>query len=151
MSDFFDEAMEDMSTKVVKDEGETGAEEWTPQNAGEALQCVFIKAKRKNTKYGPGFNVLVKDVISEEYIKIWAQRSMLKSQLLDASPAIGSPMVLVYNGQKDGANGYPFHSYQVRAEKSDVELWKKYVTEPIDDAKPAKPEVVEYGPDEVPY
>jgi len=138
MSEFFDKAAEDMKASLTSEESQAAADEWNPTSEGEALRCVFIKAWTKDTRYGPGINVLVKDVDTDLYVKVWAKRSMLKQQLLDAAPAVGSPTVFVYNGQREGANGYPFHSYQVRTERSDDELWKKVMTAPPEPAK-AKP------------
>lgn len=130
MSDFFDEALNDMKGSIVEDEGTIGAEEWDPKSEGQALRGIFTKAEAKATRYGPGFNCIIKDTDTGAFIKVWAKRSMLKSQLLDASPAAGSPIVFLYNGEKTAeGSGNTYHSYQVRAAKSDSELWKKYTAE----------------------
>ena len=123
-TDFFDEALEDMTATVTEDEGEIGAEEWEPESAGQALRGIFMKAAPKATKYGTGYTAVIKDVDTNEYVKVWCKRTMLKRQISeDSQPAPGSPVVFKYNGLKPGQNGNDYHSYQVRAEKSDPQYW----------------------------
>ena len=121
--DFFDEAAEEMEESITDDEGEIGADEWDPKNAGEALRGVFLKAVPKPTRYGLGYNVIVKDLDTNVMVKVWCKRSMLRGQLLDAEPKPGKLIMFKYNGTKEAANGNEYHSYQVRAEESDPDYW----------------------------
>jgi len=156
--DFFEGASDDMDEHREEDEGPQAADEWDPAEGG-VLRGVFLKAVRKSTNFGPGYNVIVKDIDTELIIKVWCLRSMLKQQLLDASPAAGSPIVFKYNGEKEGSGDYPFHSYQVRAEKSDPALWAELTKPDAEEleemaAKAASPVVATASslpPDEAPF
>lgn len=162
VDDFFDDAIKDMGDATTEDEGAIGAEEWEPESAGQALRGVFIKAIPKATRYGVGFNVVLKDIDTKEYVKVWCKRVMLVNQLLDASPAVGSSVVFLYNGEKEGGNGRPFHSYQVRSSDNDDALWSGIKAEgaklqqafdatggrPAQDNAPAGSQL---APDEAPY
>lgn len=152
MSDFFDDALEKMDEGKDKDEAEAKAEEWEPKSEGETLRGIFLKATRKKTDWGVGFTVIVRDIDTGLAIKVWCKRSMLKSQLLSASPAKGSPIVFKYNGTIETSNGYEMHSYQIRAEKSDPKYWAGITKPSPEELIPTpKPEVTNFGPDEAPY
>ena len=132
MSDFFDEALKDMEQTVTEDEGEIGAEEWEPTNAGQALRGIFMKAVAKPTRYGTGYTVIIKDLDSDSYVKVWCKRTMLRRGVAEeAQPAQGSAIVFKYNGEKDADNGNTYHSYQVRAEKSDPEYWRGIIAQGV--------------------
>ena len=159
--DFFDQATEAMKDDVVKDEGEIGAEEWDPQSEGQALRGVFIKAVPKPTRFGVGYNVVVKDLDTEEFIKVWCKRSMLRSQLLEASPKQGGLIVFLYNGLKEGQQN-DYHSYQVRADSMDADYWSRITRKGAEeqiafDATGGRPNqenaapASQLGPDEAPY
>jgi hypothetical protein len=161
-TEFFDDAIKDMGENTTEDEGAIGAEEWDPESAGQALRGVFIKAIPKATRYGVGYNVVLKDIDTKEYVKVWCKRVMLVNQLTDASPAVGSSVVFLYNGEKEGGNGRDFHSYQVRSSDNDDALWSKIQAEgyklqaafdqtggrPAQDNAPAGSQL---APDEAPY
>lgn len=124
MTDFFDKAIEDMKEAEIEDESDLAGEEWEPSQAGQALRGYFSKAVPKATQYGYGYTVVVKDHDTNQFVKVWCKRKMLLEQLLLASPRVGAPIVFVYNGEKEGYRN-PYHSYQVRADQSDPELWKQ--------------------------
>lgn len=122
-TDFFETAMADMEDSLVEDQSTIDSEEWDPKNAGEALQGIFIKAEPKATKYGLGYNVVIKDIHSGTYVKVWCKRSMLRGQLLDAQPKAGTEIAFKYNGLQESQQGNDYHSYQVRAAQADPEAW----------------------------
>lgn len=159
--DWFSEANEDMEGSQTEDEGDIGGDEWDPQNAGEVLRGVFLKGVRKRTQYGVGYTVVVKDLDTNVVVKVWCMRTMLRNQLLDASPAPGSPIVFRYNGMQE-ATPNDFHSYQVRAQKQDPAYWAKLTTptpeeleeEQLKAEQKATPTVAasgELAPDEAPF
>lgn len=152
MTDFFDKAMEDMDAHKADDEAEVNADEWEPTSEGQMLRGVFLKAIRKVTSYGVGYNVLVKDTDTGYVVKVWCKRSMLKGQLLEASPKPGKLVVFKYNGKHMGSNGYEYHAYQVRAEEMDPAYWAKITKPTEEELRPTpQPAVPSFSDDEVPY
>jgi hypothetical protein len=159
MTDFFNDAIKDMQEHTIDDESDIAGEEWDPTAAGQALRGYFSKATPKGTQYGPGYTVVIKDHDTGEYVKVWCKRKMLMDQLLDASPKVGTPVVFVYNGEKEGSRN-SYHSYQVRAEESDPEYWTDMTRKAVKaqeeyNARQAAPIAVTQGPidgpEEAPY
>jgi len=59
-----------------------------------------------------------------EYVNVWLSSFVLTDQLLDAAPAIDSPIVIVYLGKrpnKDGTREY--NAYSVSSNDSDYAPW----------------------------
>lgn len=163
---YFDGVEEDLAKKALTAEEE--AEQYTKEkdygfwNEEDTplLKCVLEKVTYIRDKYNKVIPILiVKDIDTNEHLKIWASRKILRSELEQLKPAIGSPLAVQCLGKVEGKNG-PYYLYQAVAEKSDPAVWAEAERAfSVRDAQRRKDEAdqpapvkrTEYGPDEAPF
>ena len=116
--DFFEGLDETLEQQAKDDAQERDASTWEPEDAGDTLKGIFTKVSFVADKYNPGEYkpvVIVKDPDTGDSTKVWGSRKALKSQLVDAHPAPGTPMGIRYGGFTETPDGdYDgYHSYTV--------------------------------------
>jgi hypothetical protein len=138
--DWFDSAVEDLDERAAGDAEVATAVAWKPDKDAELPETiqgtVFHEIRVAATKYGGAYVTYIKDAVlkdNENNPVIWeifASRSVLKRELQDASPAVGSLIVMRWLGLQEAASGgRKFHKYQVQAQTPDATLWSKLVGE----------------------
>ena len=160
--DFFDGLDESLTQQAKENESEREANTWEPEDAGDTLKGIFTKVSFVADKFNPGeFKpvVIVKDKDTGDSTKVWGSRKALKSQLIDAHPAPGTPIGIRYNGftaTPDGDyDGY--HSYVVvmpdrtpDEERAGADHWtaaRKEALVEVAEARDNRPQ----RPDEAPF
>lgn len=95
---------------------------------------LFVKARDEDGKE-----------TDEDVPKLWeiyAARSVIIRQLQDASPAVGSPIFVRWEGRLQAKNSNRrYHSYVVLAHEPDADLWARLVREKYEADSAAKPDV----------
>lgn len=125
MSDFFEDAVTDMAKDEEQQQLAENAETWDPK-PGDLLRAVFLSASTVVTQYGPSILAIVKDLDTEEGLKIWCSRTVLKNEIIEAAPAPGTLLAIKYIGEQESKDGsFTYHLYQVRAQQQDREYWNK--------------------------
>ena len=164
--DFFKDAEETLAKKALDSEKEQEQRdeekeyEFWDEEETPLFKCVLEKLSYWRDKWGNLVPILiVKDVDTDEHIKVWCSRTMLKRAVEDLEPAIGAPMALQYLGKQEGKNGSYF-VYNAIAGSIDPELWdterKKFLKNEVERAKEDKAPVETsnssgYAPDEAPF
>lgn len=156
---FFDDALEDAKKEAAEEAQFEDLETWNDTDKlteGMALRGIFMKAVPQPTKWGTGYRVIVKDIDTDTYVEVWAKGTVIRDGILNASPAKGSPIVFLYNGQRTSGSGNEYPHYTVRTEKSDPEYWRGVTAEGARkqlerDQRATQPEPEDDSPDEAPY
>lgn len=157
---FFEKASKDIATEDTLSD----AVKWDPE-PNEVLKLEFYKAETWHSdKYNNtsiilyGFNV-EKD---REMTKVWASRTVLKNELIDAAPRKGSLLMIQFLGKAKTRDGSTeFYKYAARAQHSDIKYWDQVLagkTRPeitpegdwVDNPN-APSSVADPGPDEDPF
>lgn len=97
-----------MVTKALAD-----AEDWKPE-AGETLMGTLVEGRNIKTKYGPTYIMAVK-TSDDEILNVWCGSKMLRNALLLAMPAVGSGVIIKYEGKTEGKKNN-WHQYYMNAE-----------------------------------
>lgn len=97
---------------------EREAATWEPEEAGDTLKGIFLKVTYVADKFNPGkFKpiVVVKDIETDESVKVWGSRTALRNQLEQTHPSPGTQIGIRYGGFTDTPDGdYDgYHSYTV--------------------------------------
>ncbi len=127
------------------------AEYWDPQ-PDELLKCELVAGTVIMSKYGKMIQLIVKRVSADdEVLKVGCLRSVLRGQVIDAMPKVGSLLAIKYYGKvKAEKSGREYHNYRLRASEADSEYWaplfKDLATAPVQ----ATPEEA-FGPDAAPF
>lgn len=150
--EFFESAKESMKEEELEHKEESEMDEWNPTSPG-TLRGYFMKATRHKTKHGFVYKAFVKDFDTEVTVSVFCARKMLRQGILDASPAKGTEIIFEYAGEAEGKSGFTYHTYYVRANKSDPELWAE-ITRPKpgeDDEQKQTEAASSFAPDEAPF
>jgi hypothetical protein len=164
--DFFADAEETLAKKALDSEKqqeerneEKEYEFWNEEDT-PLLKCVMEKLSYWRDKWDKLVPILiVKNVDTDEHLKVWGSRTMLKRSLEDLEPAIGTPMALQCLGKQEGKNG-SYYLYNAIAEKIDPELWAAARNKFLKEEKERADETPEpaatsntsgYAPDEAPF
>ena len=113
--DFFDTATEQLAKQAHSSEEEQEQREkekeyefWKEEDT-PLLKCILEKLSYWRDNYDNLVPILiVKDVDTDEHLKVWASRKLLKSSLEDLEPAIGAPLAIQFGGKVEGKNGSYF-------------------------------------------
>ncbi len=163
---YFDGVEEDLAKKALESEEdqEQYAKEkeygfWNEEDT-PLLKCVLEKVTYVRDKWNKVIPILiVKDVDTNEHLKVWASRTVLRTELEQLKPAIGSPLAIQCMGKVEGKQG-AYYLYNAVAERSDEAVWNEAERAFwIRDNKrrkeeanqPAPVQRTDYGPDEAPF
>jgi len=167
MSDnYFDGVEDDLARKALDTEEtqeqyakEKEYEFWNEEET-PLLKCVLEKVTYVRDKWNKVIPILiVKDVNTNEHLKIWASRTVLRTELEQLKPAVGSPLAIQCMGKVEGKQG-AYYLYSAVAESSDEGVWNTAEAEfwvrdekrrKEEAGKPAEVERTSYGPDEAPF
>ena len=116
--DFFEGLDESLKEQAKENESERDANTWEPEEAGDTLKGIFMKASFVPDKFHPGeFKpvVVIKDIDTGESVKAWGSRKVLKDQLQEAHPAPGTAIGIRYGGfiETPDSDYDGYHSYTV--------------------------------------
>ena len=126
---------------------------WRPDkdetNPHEIHGEVFGDIRCVNTKFGAAYVLYVKDLSNAPDSKaesiIWelfASRAMFKRELQEAAPAMGSLIVIRWEGlQESSTGGRSFHRYKVMAQTPDAALWSRLVREAYEVEQNTTPDI----------
>ena len=107
------------------------AKTWKPTEAGDELAGYLRKIDYAFTNYGEGFVVTVEDEDGDMWT-VWCTGAVLANQILDQAPAIDSPVVFLYEGQKKNQAGtFNYKAYQLAATESDFQAYVKVQKEAV--------------------
>lgn len=126
MTDWFDQAKQE----IAEGDEYADADVFNFETEGDTFTGIFLQAESVNTKYGSRFLLIVKpvgmDPLPDTPIKIWAG-GVLQSQLLEALPSQGSPIVIQYHGEVQSKRnpGMTYKSFSMKARESDVDYWRQ--------------------------
>ena len=96
---------------------------WKPEPSEELVGTV-TKIDYVGTRNGESHLMQVQRLDSDEVVTVWCSQTVLKNQVLDLAPAVGSVIVIIYEGKKHSEkSGYDYNSYQVQASESDFQAW----------------------------
>ena len=122
MSKSSDEIQALLDAKQEKNEEAQGAEKWQPE-AGDMLQGIITKTGwYDGGSYAPSLWVLIKDISDGETKRVYAS-TVLKNQLVEEAPKMGSGVAIRYEGRKptqDGSRKYHAWTLALVPDKSGV-------------------------------
>ena len=130
MSDFLDKA-----AKAQQDAADAPQEErpeiWNPKEAGTQLMGVvdtvawpFIQSANEHR-----WMLEITDFDDKKWT-VWCGSAVLRRLIVDVMPAVGSEIVIMYDGNDQKTkSGYNFKSYQMAADRFDVDLYQRIMTE----------------------
>lgn len=122
--DVYDDLMDELKEEQVEEAEEMEADDWDLDSKGSALRGVFVKAERKPTKYGSGYQVLVRDVDTDVLVQVWCLRGSLRDAVRKAAPKVGASIVFVNNGQQESnTGGNDWWWYQVKTDETNEQYW----------------------------
>ena len=129
MTDWF-EGVE--STMDKKQEISEAAEAWKPK-AGEVLKGTFLSATTKaTTSYGGGYVVTIQQHETDLFVEVWGLRTVLKKELQESQPAVGSLIAIRYDGMVEPeSGGHSYGKYVVECLERDAEYWLPLIKEMV--------------------
>ena len=153
-NDWFSSAETALNDRAEIEAELEGATSWRP-DSDESLPLeiqgeVFSEIRTVSTKFGAAYLLHVKDLSevpaanSEPTIwELFASRFVFKRELQEASPGVGSLIVVRWEGLKESSTpgGRPYHGYKVMAQTPDSELWARLVREAYEIETNLKPEI----------
>ena len=118
MKDFFDGLDESLAKQAEDDASGRDAATWEPEDSGDTIKGVFLKVDFVADKYNPGQYkpvAIIKDVDTNESMKVWGSRTALRNHLVENHPTPGMAIGIRYNGfTETPAGDYEgYHSYTV--------------------------------------
>ena len=158
MNDWLDDAK-----KAVGDSDGNGekeyAETWKPE-AGDMLAGTVVRGDFVPTSNGDTHLLVVRDDETGKEYTVWCSSYMLKQQVIDLAPAMGSLIVIAFHGKKQSKKdpSRSFNDYTMKVEKSDFEYWNQimkrhFARQQLADTSSGGGGGVRpsFGPDEVPF
>ena len=154
-NDWFSGAEETLDARAASEAELEAAVSWRPDK-DEAIPYeiqgeVFSDIRMVSTKFGAAYILYVKDLslippsADDDEPIIWelfASRSVFKRELQEAAPAVGSLIVVRWEGLKQSSSGgRSYHGYKVMAQTPDAELWAGLVREAYEVEANLKPEI----------
>jgi len=99
-------------------------ESWIPEKTGEHLAGTLTRVEMGNSNFGPAPIMVITDDKDKEW-SIWCFHEALKSQIAQANPQTGDPMVILYLGKVKAKNPAPgrsseYHAYRVVIERDEA-------------------------------
>lgn len=91
------------------------ARAWRP-SVGESITGTVANLRKQDDEYGGHVVITLSSAVEggqPVYTAVHAFHSVLKKQLFDMKPVIGTPLTITYLGKVDGKN-QPYHSYLVQ-------------------------------------
>ncbi len=121
MSDFFDEA--DESAKAGSGE-QNPTMKWDED--GKVLKGIFVEVRPQGLKSGDiVLMATIKEIETDQVWAVWLSSRILLDGFLEAAPATGSKVYIMFEGKKPTKDGQrEYNMFHVRAEVADHELWR---------------------------
>ena len=155
--DFFDSL--DQAYEKAEQAGDTDT--WKPIEAGEQLKGIFLNVTYVLGDHGWSPVGVIRDIKTEESVKVWFSSGILKERIVDLAPAPGTPVAIRYDGTKKSEKGFNYKLHVVAMpdrEEGDVILGREYWdaqeadAHEKEDAKQAERASVQADrPDEAPF
>ena len=99
-----------LDNQAEKNDEERGAEKWSPEE-GDSLDGIILKTGwYDGGEYEPSLFFILKDMDGDTH-RIFCP-TVLRNQLVESSPAMGSGIAVRYEGRKDSKNSSRrYHAY----------------------------------------
>ncbi len=99
-----------LDTQAEKNDEERGAEKWSPEE-GDSLDGIILKTGwYDGGEYEPSLFFILKDMEGETH-RVYCP-TVLRNQLVESQPAMGSGIAVRYEGRKDSKSGNRrYHAY----------------------------------------
>jgi len=98
-----------LDNQAEKDKEERGAENWKPE-PGEQLDGFIIKSGwYDGSEYEPSLWFLLKDIEGVTH-RVYCS-TVLRNQLVEEAPKMGSGIAVRYEGKKEGASGRTYKAW----------------------------------------
>ena len=118
------EELRNKAQAASEGDGGTNPPTYKFETAGQELIGTVEKIDYVGTRNGESHLMQIKPLDSDEVVTVWCSQTVLKNQVLDLAPAVGSVIVIIYEGKKHSEkSGYDYNSYQVQASESDFQAW----------------------------
>ena len=109
---------------AIEGEGGDNPPTFKFETEGQELIGTVTKIDYVGTRNGESHLMQIQKLDSDEVVTVWCSQTVLKNQVLDLAPAVGSVIVIIYEGKKHSdKSGYDYNSYQVQASESDFQAW----------------------------
>lgn len=143
------------------EKAEQDAESWEPTEAGETLKGIFLEVEYVKTQYGWSPLGIIRDVNTNDSLKVWMSARVLRDKMESLKPAPGTPIAIRFDGMQTSDKGRNYKKYVVAMpdrEEGDVILGQEYWAKIMDEYKEReaakaneKSARATAGPDEAPF
>lgn len=118
------EELRNKAKAAAEGEGSSNPPTFKFETAGQELIGTVEKIDYVGTRNGESHLMQIKVLDTDDIVTVWCSQTVLKNQVLDIAPAVGSVIVIIYEGKKHSEkSGYDYNSYQVQASESDFQAW----------------------------
>jgi len=111
------------------EKAEQDAESWEPTEAGETLKGIFLEVDYVKTQYGWSPLGIIRDVNTNNSLKVWMSAAVLRNKMEALKPAPGTPIAIRFDGMQTSDKGRNYKKYVVAMpdrEEGDVILGREY-------------------------